>query len=337
MSSHIDDDSPLLDAVGSNESADVAGVELFNLCSRHDDPCDLAETSSLPYDDTSSSQSQSLPEPSSLNLEDLPATLGALDYKTLNNGRDYFRYVYLLFGYQITTGGGGEAERRIRLKCSKSGHPISHSDPANVTLNSSSSKCGCKWQVTLTAKADGTVGVSRSNAHVWEHTCLPNPVLKEGGVLSIRQLSGAMIEWITEAGKSSPATLLANMSRKFSLSFVAPHVVSTVLARSRHGKGDTQTQQLLDYLIEHDDSFIHSVEWKKAGKDGGTKVIKNLFIMTPTMRSLFRQYGQFLVVDATYKTNEFGRPLLIFTVRTGTGHYAIVGMCLLEDESAVNP
>jgi hypothetical protein len=58
--------------------------------------------------------------------------------------------------------------------------------------------------------------------------------------------------------------------------------------------------------------------------------------MTNQMPSMFDQYGQFIVVDATYKTNEFSRPLLLFTVRYGTGTFFIVGIALIKSESFIN-
>lgn len=54
------------------------------------------------------------------------------------------------------------------------------------------------------------------------------------------------------------------------------------------------------------------------------------------MISLAQHYGQFIVADATYKTNEFGRPLLIFTARAGTGAFAIVAVVLIPSESKEN-
>lgn len=324
-----------IESVASKDNDSVAGVSLFQLCSNLEDPTEFAESIDCRSDD--SLPHADLPAPQSLVYSDLDLAFNRMHWSNLSIARDYFGYVYLHFGHEISTDGGGEKEGRLRMVCAKASTAKSRTDPANVTSNSSSDRCGCGWKVNLSVLKDGTVRVAKSNAHNWTHSCIPNPVLREGGILSVRQLSGPMIEWLKSAGKQTPSALSTNLAKKFSLSYVSQHVISTAYTRFRGKSGNTQTDQLLDYLMKHPESLVHSVDWntESSGKSS-RRTIKNLFIMTHTMRAIFKQYGHFLVVDATYKTNDFARPLVIFSVRTGTGHYAIVGIALIADEQSCN-
>ena len=52
------------------------------------------------------------------------------------------------------------------------------------------------------------------------------------------------------------------------------------------------------------------------------------------MIRMYIEYGQLLIVDATYRSNHYNMKLLLFTVRTGNGKFSIVGLALLQHETA---
>jgi hypothetical protein len=91
--------------------------------------------------------------------------------------------------------------------------------------------------------------------------------------------------------------------------------------------GRTPTQAFLDYLEEH--GFFYDYQ-EKDGK------IVQVFWMHPESLRLWATYWTVLVVDNTYKTNQYGLPLMDVVGVASTGQTFVVFNALLSGESQEN-
>lgn len=97
-------------------------------------------------------------------------------------------------------------------------------------------------------------------------------------------------------------------------------------------------QQTLSRLRATPNKYEVRALWKRVTRDGKqADEMTNLMFATRRMLMMIRQYGQMIVVDATYKTNQFKRQLLIFTVRTATGAFTIgaVAVSAAENDACI--
>lgn len=90
-------------------------------------------------------------------------------------------------------------------------------------------------------------------------------------------------------------------------------------------------------LVEHceaSDDIEYQCKWQNACAGGSSvKEIRNIFWATHQMLRMFHEYGSFLIVDATCRSNKLNMKLLLFTVRVGDGSFTI-GLALLQHETS---
>jgi MULE transposase domain len=320
---------------------EVASLDIFELCADEFDPDELQEKH---CDQNQAFHADGIGDAIDITFDSLPHVLKSRIWPDRTEALMDAADLYARFGYQLST--FSSESDRLRLKCHSSGSSESRVVGEDRVRNSSSARCECEFHIAF-SKPDSLHGawrLAQSNAHVFTHSCAPNPLLISGGITTVRQLTGDMIAMLTDAcaAKRKIAEVCYEFMQKFNVHYIEPHILQTAFNRIRSAelKGASQTEELMQYLTTNTAAILHSCEWetmKSTDRDEhGSKQIKNLFIMTNQMRSMFDQYGQFIVVDATYKTNEFGRPLLMFTVRSGTGTFFIVGIALIKSESFIN-
>lgn len=79
---------------------------------------------------------------------------------------------------------------------------------------------------------------------------------------------------------------------------------------------------------EHKETrFIYEME-----KDG--KRFKNLVVQTPHMHKLYERYHDLIFMDATYKTNKYKMPLVVFSSINNEGKNIVVGFAIVQYESS---
>ena len=107
-------------------------------------------------------------------------------------------------------------------------------------------------------------------------------------------------------------------------------------------KRDVQnlTQKVCDRNKEASD-FIRLLELKREKDNWSVRTYMNpatlrlerVFWMSSTGKDLLRQFDDVVEGDATYQTNRFGMPLVLFTVADSNGITGLVGGALISDET----
>ena len=65
------------------------------------------------------------------------------------------------------------------------------------------------------------------------------------------------------------------------------------------------------------------------------KALTRLFFATPVMQQNYTQHQDILLMDATYKTNKYQIPLLVFSGISKTGRTILFGLALINDETYI--
>jgi len=62
--------------------------------------------------------------------------------------------------------------------------------------------------------------------------------------------------------------------------------------------------------------------------------LTKLFFAVPCMKEKYKLFNDVVLIDATYKTNKYQIPLLVFSGITAEGRNTIFGLALINDETA---
>lgn len=326
---------------------EVIDFNPFVYCTEQADPAGMSASSKSQASQlTGETHSGGVPDlTSAVDVSHVPQLLQSMQWKSFDDALEDFQILYASFGFRVTTATSEKTKgrKRLRIGCHCSGEAVSRVTEADRVKNSSSAKIGCRFLVTLSQpeKLKGMCRITSSwdSNHCFDHTCSAHPMLMAGAILSVSQLTSSMIDKIREmTAVKEKAAIIRKRLLQDGVEWIAPHVIHTAIRRIIDAGGRSQTEELLEYLKSNSATITHDCTWETKRATGGEeeKSIQNLFWVTHQMRSMFAHYGEFVVVDATYKTNEFGRPLLVFTVRAGTGCFMIVGMALIKSESSAN-
>jgi hypothetical protein len=239
-------------------------------------------------------------------------------------------------GRQITSRPGGKDPNRWRRwVCQHSGKP-----EKGV---SSSKKCECQFHLNFTKKqwrtdvARETIRLKLNSSCFLHHErCIPNAVLQEGNILKVDQLTPDMIDYIHRSFKDvQVCDIRDSLQTQHNIEFIACHTIRTIIRRMKqHEESSSQISKLLARLRASPQKYEVRALWKRTTRDGNpADELTNLMFATQRMLMLIRKFGTMIVVDATYRTNQFKRPLLIFTIRTSTGAFTIGAVAVLAAEN----
>lgn len=224
-----------------------------------------------------------------------------------------------------------------RIVCHHSGQPAK-----GVTK---SKKCGCclslnfklkKWPGNDRETIRISDNITKPSVFVHSPECRPNAVIMEGNITFVKQLTAPMIDYILKSKTDvAPFMIRDSLQTQFKIEHIAIHVIRTVIRRSNEdAEAQSQVSRLLARLRATPNKYEVRGLWKRRKRDGGeVDELTNLMFATRRMLLMIKLYGGMIVVDATYKSNQFKRPLLIFTVRTSTGTFTIGAVAVLASEN----
>lgn len=229
--------------------------------------------------------------------------------------------------------------------------------PAPKARLTTTSRVGCEFALNFTltwrARDDGDERVSYRSwrisssvpavsfedcNHVIGHSslCKPDLRLKNGGILFMSQLTQAMIDDIMKMhnGRIKLSQIRTAVQIAHKVPFIDFALIQNVVNQSQPRDKKPEIQELVEHC-EASDDIEYQCKWQNACAGGSSvKEIRNIFWATHQMLRMFHEYGSFLVVDATCRSNKLNMKLLLFTVRVGDGSFTIVGLALLQHETS---
>ena len=172
------------------------------------------------------------------------------------------------------------------------------------------------------------------------HSCEELSTLKEGGVLYLNQFTLPMMQMIgtLSAAEVRPHDMLKTLQKEFKKPYIAYRAIQNVLLKlkppAREQERHPEMTDLLNYFASHSQDIVWKCDYLPTIENGQqVNEIWNVFFATKQMIRMFKEYGQLLVIDATYNVTNFTMKLLIFTIRTGTGGFTIAAVALIQEES----
>ena len=309
----------------------------FQRCALRDDPDDVRElsevdTRGIPIDPT-----QPVIDLSTLTAATLPEYIQSLKWKNIHFALLQIQDLYMQVGYEVSI--RNSRPTIGRLECHHAGACGSRIDNEEKKHNATSGKHYCPFVVNVSMPVKSNEAKLTPTQH-FTHTCMQRQVFIHGGIVRVRQLTQPMLDKIAEmvSGGKTLSTIRRDVVSKFHIYFIAPHVIQTAVNRVNAQQGKrSQIVALLNALKADPKKYVYRCSWIATKRDGvDVHEIGNVFFVTFQMISLAKHFGQFIVVDATYKSNEFGRPLLLFTIRVGTGAFTIAAVSLIQTESKAN-
>lgn len=94
----------------------------------------------------------------------------------------------------------------------------------------------------------------------------------------------------------------------------------------------SQVQRLLSYLVSRRGDNGEVQDFLRMDWEPYTESLRRVFFTSGLMMAQFKQYGQFVVMDATCKINRFGMPLVLLVGVDDTHTTSIFGMGLIKVE-----
>ena len=94
----------------------------------------------------------------------------------------------------------------------------------------------------------------------------------------------------------------------------------------------SQVQELLSYLVSRRGGDGEVQDFLKMDWDPFGETLRRVFFTSGLMIAQFKQYGQFVVMDATCKVNRFGMPLVLLVGVDDTHTTSIFGVGLIRAE-----
>lgn len=165
----------------------------------------------------------------------------------------------------------------------------------------------------------------------WTSTYVPNLIAHGKHVKHGQAINGKLFSELL-AVKSRPCELRLAWQEKFYKNFIDFGLIQTALEKiepTHNHEHSPEIAELLVYLEANKDSLLHRCRYWTTELNE----IRSVFFATKQMIRMFKEYGQLLVVDATYNLTNFTLKLLIFTIRTGTCSYNIAAVALIAEES----
>lgn len=251
----------------------------------------------------------------------------------------------------------GATDRSFYLKCCRHGIGVTRVAADKQVRETSTNKINCEfhflfghsmqyykvdncyhrrrvWRVTSCKNHDADA----NHSHGHHGLCKPNMMMRKGGIVFMHQLTKPMIDAINlmASGNSiRPCDIRTTLQEQFGVSFIDFTLIQNVMNIGKaRGPKVAEIDNLLSYFQMNSDEILFQCQWQKAKLDTETVLeIRNVFWATKQMMRLFREYGQLLIVDATYRSNNFNMKLLLFTIRAGNGRFTIVAAALVQHES----
>ena len=194
------------------------------------------------------------------------------------------------------------------------------------------------WRLTSHHQPVDSNSEISSYQHCHSSHCKPNMRLKLGGILYMYQLTQPMLAAIKLMANSEsirPVDIRTTLQTNFQLNFIDFTLIQNVINIGKpRGQQTAEIDDLLMYFQSKGEAIIYQCQWQKSKhNDQNVLEIRNVFWTTKQMVRLFREYGQLLIVDATYRSNHFNMKLLLFTIRAGNGKFTIVAASLIQHES----
>lgn len=170
------------------------------------------------------------------------------------------------------------------------------------------------------------------------HSCSPDLTLQVGGVLYLAQLTKPMLDFLAEMTTTkTPSELRLRLQRKFDKRFIDFGLIRTALEKLNPTRGQARAPEvhdLIEYLEAHKDIFTSRSQYHPTVINGQrVRELRNVFFATKQMIRLLKEYGQFLIIDATYNITNFTMKLFVFTIRTAAGTFSIAAVALITEES----
>lgn len=171
------------------------------------------------------------------------------------------------------------------------------------------------------------------------HKCSPDLALQVGGVLYMKQFTKPMIDFLQElsAVQTPPSELRQRLKLKFNKKFIDFGLIQSVLQKLSPSRGmerQPEVSDLLKHLQANQDTFLYRCQYLPTViNEKRVRELRNIFFATKQMMRNFKEYGQFLVIDATYNITNFTMKLLVFTIRTAAGTFNIAAVASIAEES----
>ena len=249
----------------------------------------------------------------------------------------HLQELFFRFGYEISTRNSRKTVHRFECHHTGKSDPDSRVERGRRKRSATTGKRNCPFVLNLSLPVKRPT-VRLTSTHEFRHTCQPRVLLMQGVIVRFRQLSLPMLDKIKEMSdaKKSLATIKRDLISKFQVPLIAGHVIQTAINRIKESNGTKKNQiaALIEWLRSKPEKFTYRTTWIPIEQDGVImQEVGNVFFVTAEMISLLRHFGEFIVADATYKTNVFGCPFLIFTIHVGTGAFAIAAVALIVSGS----
>jgi hypothetical protein len=109
-------------------------------------------------------------------------------------------------------------------------------------------------------------------------------------------------------------------------------VVNCARAKAGVTQEGSEIVALLKTLIDRRTSDGHFIDYLDVDFEPETDIVRRLFYASGLMIEQFKVHGQFVIMDATHKTNRFNMPLVLLVGVDDTEATTIFGMGLLQAE-----
>lgn len=191
--------------------------------------------------------------------------------------------------------------------------------------NTESQRCDCKFEAYIGRAKNGTCNIKMKNTK-HNHSFSED----QSAQLSNKKLTSDQIKLIAELHKagSTPTSIREALVQQNPGQMITQKSVYNAIARAKMAELNGLTP--IQFLIEQLDEKTYKFETVVNGDNGR---VECLFILRKDLLSLYTRYHTSLVMDATYKTNRFGLPLVQVCGITNESKTFVLCQAFLRNET----
>lgn len=170
--------------------------------------------------------------------------------------------------------------------------------------NTKSQRCGCEFKTYISRKRKGTT-FSITMKEAKHNHILPEEQLNLK--TKKKKITPEQIKLILSLHKAggSPTGTKETLTQQYPDQLFSQKSVYSAIGKAR--KGELNGLTPIQFLISKLDSHTYKTDVVLSGDNGR---VECLFILRKNMLSVYNRFPTALVMDATYKTNRFGLPLV---------------------------
>lgn len=260
-----------------------------------------------------------------------PSNLGPFDSfeKALEEANNFASTkFFVLIVKSSSTDGATKVTRYGRLVCDRQGVPnttrFEVAPSTNGTRNGTSKRIGCGYDIRIGRKSKKFyIRVEKS-----VHNHVPNIVEYTNHPLR-RRLTAKQLKKVgiyVSAG-ATPATIMSTLEEEYKKTFF-PRAIYNAIAEYRNSvlDGHTPTEAVMSFLEDSNDYVYEPRINIKTGR------LEGIFFSHKTSIEFLKKYPTVVVIDATYKTNRFGMPLVQIAGMTNNNRTFIIAEAFTKRE-----